>query len=423
MNVGIVTTWFSRGAGYVSRQYRDALSTRHNVFIYCRGGEHRPIGDPEWDQDYVTWGAQPVVDRPDAVNLKDFDSWLRRRQLDVVFFNEQRWWEPVILCARRSVVCGAYIVHYTADTIPLFDCYDFVICNARHHYDLFRDHAQALFVPWGTDINRFRPRTTDVVKPGTVTFFHSAGMNPYRKGADLVLESFSELRASAALPRVVFHLQGGNDVFESNGQRFDRSFRSKLETIEMRDCVEVIESSARDPGEPYRLGDVCVYPTRHEGLGLTVAEALASGLPLIVTGNPPVNEYADGVLVRSVKVSRYYSRTDGDYWPQALVDTTALTVSMQEFLDRPELLPALKRKARRFAEEKLNWARNASGLPEIFASVRKIDSPRKRAALDEAKRFESDRIRLGLRNWVGTRHPWAISLGRKLRSSLKGLTH
>ena len=40
MNIGIVTTWFERGAAYVSKQYKDSLEEcGHKVFIYSRGGE------------------------------------------------------------------------------------------------------------------------------------------------------------------------------------------------------------------------------------------------------------------------------------------------------------------------------------------------------------------------------------------------
>ena len=39
MNIGIVTTWFDRGAAQVSKQYMDVLQENNDVFIYARGGE------------------------------------------------------------------------------------------------------------------------------------------------------------------------------------------------------------------------------------------------------------------------------------------------------------------------------------------------------------------------------------------------
>lgn len=57
MNIGIVTTWFERGAAYVSRQFEQVLEKDgHNVFILARGGEKYAKGDPKWDLDNVHWG-------------------------------------------------------------------------------------------------------------------------------------------------------------------------------------------------------------------------------------------------------------------------------------------------------------------------------------------------------------------------------
>jgi len=76
MNIGIVTTWFERGAGYVSKQFEDVLSIKHNVKIYARGGEKYAIGNPQWDKDNVTWGKRifsPFADT--AIDKRDFIKW------------------------------------------------------------------------------------------------------------------------------------------------------------------------------------------------------------------------------------------------------------------------------------------------------------------------------------------------------------
>jgi len=361
-----------------------------------------------------------MIAETSAVDPDHFDAWLRQRRIDVVFFIEQRSWDPVLLCERRNVLTGTSLLHYTQRTIPLFDCYDFLISNSRHHYEVFPDHPQILFLPWGTDLQRFHPATYDPVRPGSVTFFQIAGMDPYRKGSDLALEAFAQLRPGAASPRLVLHLHPLYDsAYDSENRPFQEAFLRRLESVRESGRLEVVAQSAADSADLYRLGDVCVYPTRHEGLGLTVAEALASGLPLILSDVAPVNEHADGRVVRGVPIRRYYGRTDGDYWPQTLVDVEALTAAMQEVLDHPEQIPALKRDARRLAEQKLDWSANASGLSDFFASVRKIKSARKTWALQEARKFETERTRLGLRNWIGARHPWIISLGRRLKPLLK----
>ena len=59
MRIGIVTTWFERGAAYVSKQYEKVLEDQGNdVFIYARSGEKYAIGDDNWDKDNVYWSKR-----------------------------------------------------------------------------------------------------------------------------------------------------------------------------------------------------------------------------------------------------------------------------------------------------------------------------------------------------------------------------
>ena len=60
MNIGIVTTWFERGAAYVSKQYKDSLEEcGHKVFIYSRGGEKASEKkDKKWQGDDIHEGKK-----------------------------------------------------------------------------------------------------------------------------------------------------------------------------------------------------------------------------------------------------------------------------------------------------------------------------------------------------------------------------
>ena len=115
MNIGIVTAWFERGAGYVSRQYLEALQSSHKVCIYCRSGEGQANGSLEWDGDFVTWASPPMLEEPSAVDVEHFDKWLTEQDIQCVLFNEQRSWAPVIRCNQRGILNGAYVVHYRED--------------------------------------------------------------------------------------------------------------------------------------------------------------------------------------------------------------------------------------------------------------------------------------------------------------------
>ena len=198
MNVGIVTTWFERGAAYVSRQYLEALRSDSNnsVYIYARGGESYARNQSEWDRDFVTWGKvnKKYYCGATGIEKKDFIDWLKNRQIDVVLFNEQNWWIPVIWCKELGIKVGTYVDYYTEETVPFFAIYDYILCNTKRHYRLFKDLPQSFYIPWGTDINLFSNNIEESCEQSQITFFHSAGMNPIRKGTDTVIAAFLSLR-------------------------------------------------------------------------------------------------------------------------------------------------------------------------------------------------------------------------------------
>ena len=54
MKIGIITTWFERGASYVSKLYRQALEQENEVYIYARGGLRSDKA--EWNDSKVSYG-------------------------------------------------------------------------------------------------------------------------------------------------------------------------------------------------------------------------------------------------------------------------------------------------------------------------------------------------------------------------------
>ena len=203
MNVGIVTTWFERGAAYVSRAYMETLSMKHNVFIYARGGEKYAQGDDKWDKEYVTWGKIKSNQDKSRIDFEDFKWWLIKNDINIIIFNEQNNWEIIIQIRELDIIIGSYIDYYTRDTLPFFWLYDFLLCNTIRHYNVFQNHPQVLYIPWGTDINIFKP-SNRLASNDSITFFHSAGMSPNRKGTDLLVRAFEKIDGDAKL---INHLQ------------------------------------------------------------------------------------------------------------------------------------------------------------------------------------------------------------------------
>lgn len=378
MNIGIVTMWFERGAAYVSRQYRELLKDSNEVFIYARTGDY-PKNDPNWQDSSVYWGKRSHLPVPTAINQKDFLSWVHRHNLDLILFNEQQWWEPLFWCSQLGVKTGAYIDYYTEETVPFFASYDFLICNTRRHYEAFSWHPQAFYVPWGTDISLFKPQTLEPVVHKKVTFFHSCGYSPLRKGTDFVLDAFAQMTQPA---RLIIHTQIALE-------KAMQEQKERIDILLQRGSLEVIKKTVGAPGL-YHLGDVYVGPSRLEGIGLPLLESQACGLPLITCNNGPMNEFVTEEVGTAVEIERLWSRKDGYYWPQCQPNVQLLAKAMDQYASDLDAICQLKKAARTQAENRFNWQDRTEQLLRIFSQVQEQGED-KAIAAQNAMEFEQSR--------------------------------
>jgi 1,2-diacylglycerol 3-alpha-glucosyltransferase len=365
-NLAIVTTWFERGAAYVSKQLMKILSKNYNVFIYVRGGEKYARGDENWDKNYVWWGKKKYFPILTYIDIKDFNKFLTKNNIEIVIFNEQLWWEPVVFCKEKGILTGSYIDNYKEDNIELFGLYDFLICNTKRHYEVFKWHPQAYYIPWGTDINLFYPKKLSSVNNERLIFFHSSGMNPDRKGTKFLIKAVKDLYDKSQSFKLIIHSQV--DLYKFLDQNEIKILKKFIDD----NIIELIIKTVPAPGL-YYLGDVYVYPTVLEGIGLTIAEAISMGLPTIVPDNAPMNEFVkDGVNGKLVKINKLYSRADGYYWPKCEVNIKDLSDKMYFYIQNFENLNMFKKETRKYAEKYLNWDENSSILNNLLMETKKI---------------------------------------------------
>jgi len=353
--VGVVTTWEERGAAYVSRQYIEALRSDFAVSVFARGGSDSSHGSALFrERDcYRSHGSTIIFST--YIRRGEFARWIRRLRPDIVFFNEQNWWPPVVWCKQWGLRTVAYVDYYTADTIPNFALYDVLICNTRRHMSAFDWHPGAVYIPWGTDTSLFSRRPRPLCGP--VTFFHSCGMAPERKGTDLVVRAFGRLESGTA--RLIIH-----------SQRPIASYVCSMLGCTEEDLgkrgITLVEETVSAPGL-YHLGDVYVYPTRLEGIGLTIIEALACGLPVIVPDDGPMNEFVGPGCGTLVPVERFHARADGYYWPMNVVSLTALCEAMASYATDRERVVRESANARRYAEKQLDWRGRMPAVRRAFS--------------------------------------------------------
>lgn len=352
MKIGIVSTWFPAGAGYVSKAYREILEQDNEVYIYARQGKVMK-GDSIWDDENVYWAKFHY----NGIDLIDFKRWIKKEKIEVIIFNEQRYWKPVLAAKKLGVFVGAYIDYYKEDTIELHKVYDFVLCNTKRHLSVFNWHPNCIYIPWGTDVNKLKP--TERRKNDKVKFIFSLGWGGNslidRRGFSIMLQAFSGINKECEL---LIYSQIA----------FSELLANWKEIITNDKRIRFIYGTY-DPF-PFNNGDVYVYPSKLDGIGLSLPEALSCGLPAITTNSPPMNEFVEnhynGILS---DVQIFHSRFDGYYWPLSICNKESLMEAMLKYINDPNLIETHGKNARDFALEKLDWHNNAQRLNSDIESL------------------------------------------------------
>ncbi|MBQ7667191.1 MAG: glycosyltransferase family 4 protein [Kiritimatiellae bacterium] len=167
--------------------------------------------------------------------------------------------------------------------------------------------------------------------------------DPY-KNVPLLVEAFAALRARAPWP-VRLVLAGSPDP----------RYREPEELARALGVADAVSSTGPLGGDDlvalYRSADLLVHPSRYEGFGLQIAEAFASGLPVVCSDGGSIPEIA-GDAARIVPLP-----ADAATWARAILDT----------LEDEAALAAL-RKAGLARAPLFSWDRAAAAIAQEYLS-------------------------------------------------------
>lgn len=373
MNIGIVTTWMYRGAAVVSKQYEEVLEKTDNVYIFARGGEKYPKNDSFWDKKNVHWSKPPVFQLTGTpIKKTEILKWIHSNNIEILIFNEQQFWQPLIWIKEVGIPIVAYIDYYTDSSVRLFDYYDLLICNTQRHYQTFKHTNKAIYLPWGTNIKD--PRESINKISNKIKLLFNLGHNWYRKGLDQFLNAINDDLTILKHFELIIYTQ---KTIEFS----DKRIRNTYETIKNQYSLKEYLGDF-SPEEIYSNGDIYVYLSRLDGIGLSLPEALSFGLPAIVPNNPPMNEFVySGKNGWYIDIERYYKREDDYYHECCEIDKNSLNQILNLIINEKENIDGLKIKTREIAKQKFDWMKNSHNLssilrnlkPQIKSSVTKKD--------------------------------------------------
>lgn len=199
-------------------------------------------------------------------------------------------------------------------------------------------------------------------------FLHVSSCFP-RKGVDVLLEAWA--RAFTARDRVTLviktfpnpHNTVHAQVYELS-TRYPEMAPIQIVNVDM-DRDELIDL--------YRDADVMVLPTRGEGYNLPALEAMAAGLPLIVTGYGGQTDFCGPADARQLDyafaLSGSHVRDSVAYWVEPSVEDLVAALREQVAPDQQPVIEARRRRARLSARAAVDPGRWTRVVTEFAASL------------------------------------------------------
>lgn len=357
--------YFSLDYGPHDHRFLSALAnTEHEVFYVrlqrgSRQIEDRPV--PARIQQVLWAGGQKPFEWRDLPRLVwDFRRLVREIKPDLVHAG------PIQTCAFIAVLAGVrplltmswgfdlmkdvergrwwqFATRYTLKRSSFFTSDANVTRDRAIAYGM--DPAKTVVFPWGVDLAHFNPepRESQLGKNGPgFTLFCNRSWEP-NYGVDVLARAF--VKVAQQKPAVSLLLLGGG----SQGVLI----RQILTSGGVLDQVSFVgQVGQKELPRFYRMADLYISPSHVDGSSVSLMEALACGLPCLVSDIPANKEWI-------------HDNQNGWLFPDGDVET--LATKILSVIEKPETLAGIGMNARRTAEEKTDWPKNFEKLLAAYA--------------------------------------------------------
>lgn len=206
------------------------------------------------------------------------------------------------------------------------------------------DRDRTAVFPWGTDLEHFTPKSLKPANLSPFTLFCSRAWEPIY-GVDMLARAF--VKVAAQNPDVHLILLGGG----SQGGKIRQILMNGgvLERVHFGGQV-----AQADLPRWYHMADLYISPSHVDGSSVTLMEALASGLPCLVSDIPGNREWIeDGV--------------NGWLFRDGAVDDLAQKIAAA--IKHRTSFGEISNAARRTAEQKADWKKNFGTLLSIYDGI------------------------------------------------------
>ncbi|MBL0347071.1 glycosyltransferase family 4 protein [Candidatus Villigracilis affinis] len=353
--------------GYSTHDYRflKAISDGgHEVFFVQLEGNQRQVESrlvPE-NVNQVIWkgGREPFKWSNLAKLVRDFRRLVKEIQPDLIHAG------PIQTCAFIAILSGFRPVLTMSWGFDLMDDVHknkwwewvtgytlkrstFFISDANVTRDMAVKYGmnpeKTIVFPWGVDLDHFRMKNAEgrTEQEGFVLFCNRSWETRY--GVDVLARAFVKVAQEREDVRLIL-LGGGSQgagirrILQNGGVEEYVTFGGQI--------------SQTDLPRWYHMADLYISPSHVDGSSVSLMEALACGLPCLVSDIPANKEWVfeneNGWLFR-----------DGD--------ANDLAEKILAAISQREKLPEIGRSSRRSAEMRADWKKNAEALMNVYRSL------------------------------------------------------
>ena len=389
INIGFVSIWHARGISFHTRQLAMALEGDQFKTHICARWESdkfsndTPIHHPRvWNA-----GEDPSAD--------EFVHWAKSRKIDALIFMEShpKDWKR-IEAAKKA---GFYIICYENpdvlrhEMLDRYGMFDALLFNCFHTRELMlaaHPRIPNLMLPWGAE--RTEHNIQHPAPDGNIRFVHVGGWGGLnnRKNTDLVIRAFS----SANLPNAELYIFTQAPI---------SSYGPEISAI-ISQCssIHVFEGTIDDIRTAYRNKSMLLWPSKREGVGLPILEALEAGLPVLISDGYMMRQWVSadrhGVICKAKPIPGQMAL------PELVVSEGDLVQTLQEICRNPQALEAM---FVNIAHDKQYWT--WSWQPAVFRDeLRKMLGSRRYRPSDKLGYVPRDVLEFEQQRRLAATAPW-----------------
>ena len=253
------------------------------------------------------------------------------------------WGSDLLLQGRRRF--GRWVAEFTLNHS------DALICDAEcvkaEALAMGYPPEKTIVLPWGVDLKLFQPGPTPQLRQklgwqDCFVFICTRNWEPIY-GVENVLDAF--LQASVKIPKARLMMVGSGSLERELKMRIENSMAASKVALVGR--VEYPELP-----DYYRSADVYISASYSDGSSVSLLEAMASGMPVLVSEIPGNMEW-----IRSEQQGQTFSAGD----------VPALASKMVAMAQNPTGWKGAGLLNRRIAEDRANWERNVSLLDHAYS--------------------------------------------------------